>query len=182
MSPNHSNTTARTVRKVQKPYRKPPEEPLKRRIKVRSSVRTLNKGPNFRMFDTYATPFLFDWPSRAPAWHYAGDSPRPVRKPRHCSRDHSRRPLAVARLGSGTPQTRWPAADSAPLANRDRSTGKERDGRTLRSPRTPGRTVRGGCGRGRSGGHHQEPARKAQNRPRDRGNRRLVPRAPGSAG
>ncbi len=61
--------------------------------------------------------------------------PHFVRKPRHCSGNHSRRPAASARIRGGTSQTRWPAADSASLANRDRSIGEERDGR---SPRVSG--------------------------------------------
>src|ERR1019366_2248316 len=179
-------TGAPTVAHFAKPARKQRREragnPNTIRKTARKTVKPLNKGPNFRMVDTYGTPFLFDWPSCTPAWHYPGDNPRLVRKPRPCSRNHARRPLASARLGSGAPQTRWPAADSAPLAHRERSTSKERDGQPPRSPRTPGRTVRRGCVRSRSGGHHQEHARKAQDRPRSRGNRRLVPRSPWSAG
>src|ERR1019366_6805803 len=123
---------------------------------ARRTVKALNKEPNFRMVDTYATPFLFDWPSCTPARHYPGGNPHLVRQPRHFSANHARRPLASARLGSGSPQTRWHAADSPPIANRERSTAKGRDGRPPRSPRPPGRTVRRGCVRSRSGGHHQE--------------------------
>src|ERR1019366_876790 len=179
-------TSPQTVAHFAKPARIPrrerAEDPKTIRKTARRTVKTLNKGPNFRMVDTYATPFLFDWPSGAPAWHYPGGHPRLVRKPHDCSRNHPRRPPASARLGSGAPQTRWHAADSATLAHGERSTGTERDGRPPRSSRTPGRTVRRGCVGSRSGGHHQEHARKAQDRPRSRGNRRLVPRSPASAG
>src|ERR1700720_3500887 len=179
-------TSAPTVAHFAKPARRPrrerAENPKTILKTARRTVKTLNKGPNFGMFDTYASPFLFDWPSCAPAWHYAGGSPLAVRKPRQCSRNHPRRPLASARLRGGAPQTRWPAADSAPLAPRERPPGRQRAGWPLRSSRIPGRTLRRGCVRSRSGGHHQEHARKAQDRPRDRGNRRLVPRAPASGG
>src|ERR1019366_4566773 len=125
---------------------------------ARRTVKTLNKRPNFRMFDTYANPFLFDWPSCAPAWHYAGGSPCPVRKPSHCSRNHPRRPLASARFGSGAPQTRWSAADSAPFAYRERSPGTQRCGRSTRLSRITGEAVGRGRVRCRSGGHYQEHA------------------------
>src|ERR1017187_174254 len=183
---NHPENSPQTVAHFAKPARKPrrerAEHPKTIRKTARRTVKPLNKGPNFRMVDTYAPPFLFDWPSCTPAGHYPGDHPHLVRKPRPCSRNHARRPLASARLGSGAPPTRWPAADSAPPTNREQSTGQQRDGRPPRSPRTPGRTVRRGGVRSRSGGHHQEPAGKAQDRPRARGKRRLVPRSPGSAG
>ena len=101
---------------ARKPRRKRAENAKTIRKTARRTVKPLNKSPNFRMFDTYATPFLLDWPSCTPAWHYPGGNPHLVRKPRHCSRNHPRRPLASARCGSGAPQTRGPAADSAPLA------------------------------------------------------------------
>src|ERR1039458_8476884 len=75
------------------PRRKRAESPKTILKTVRRTVKTLNKGPNFRMVDTYATPFLFDWPSGAPAWHYPGGHPRLVRKPRDC-----RSELAASRL------------------------------------------------------------------------------------
>ncbi len=153
-------TSAQTVAHFAKPARKPRRERAESQKTIRKTAqrtfKTLNKGPNFRMVDTYGTPFLFDCPSCAPAWHYLGGNPRLVRKQRDCSRNHPRRPLARARLGSGAPQARWPAADSAPLAYPERSTGKEREGRPPSSPGTPGRTVRRGCVRSRSGGHHQK--------------------------
>src|ERR1017187_10588243 len=48
--------------------------------------------------DADATPFLFDWPSGAPAWQHLGGHPRLMRKPRDCSRNQPRRPLAPAGL------------------------------------------------------------------------------------
>src|ERR1039458_8910534 len=122
-----AQSVAHFAKPVRIPRRERAENPKTTRKTARRTVKTLNKGPNFRMFDTYGTPFLFDWPSCTPAWHYPGGSPHLVRKPRHCSRNHARRPLASARLRSGTPPTRWSAADSAPLAHRERSTGKQRD-------------------------------------------------------
>src|ERR1019366_8365787 len=128
---NHHENSPQTVAHFAKPARTPrrerAENPKTIRKTARTTVKPLNKGPNFRMVDTYGTPFLFDWPSCTPAWHYPGGNPHLVRKPRHCSRNHARRPLASARLRSGTPPTRWSAADSAPLAHRERSTGKQRD-------------------------------------------------------
>src|ERR1035441_9456593 len=43
------------------------------------------------MVDTYATPFLFDWPSCTPAWHYPGDHPHLVRKPHDPGHIHENR-------------------------------------------------------------------------------------------
>src|ERR1039457_4301945 len=123
-------TSPQTVAHFAKPARIPrrerAEDPKTIPNTARRTVKPLNKGPNFRMVDTYATPFLFHWPSCTPAWHYPGDHPHLVRKPRPCSRNHARRPLASARLGSGAPPTRWPAADSAPPTNREQSTGQQR--------------------------------------------------------
>src|ERR1035441_8797068 len=87
------------------PFAKPARIPRRNRAEspktigktVRRTVKTLNKGPNFRMVDTYATHFLFDWPSCAPAWHYPGGHPRLVRKPCDCSRNHPRRPPEIGR-------------------------------------------------------------------------------------
>jgi hypothetical protein len=64
-------------------FAKPSPKPRRKRAKsaktipktVLKTVKALNKRPNFRMFDTYATPFLFDWPSCAPAWHDTRGSP-----------------------------------------------------------------------------------------------------------
>src|SRR6266849_2583812 len=180
---NQRPNVAHFAKSARKPGRERAESRKPILKTARRTVKTLNKSTNFRMVDTYATPFLFDWPSCTPAWHYPGGSSCLVRKPCHCSRNHARRPFASARLGSRAPQTRWPAADSAPLANRERSTSQERAGRPPRlQPRTPGRAVRRGRVRRRSGGHHQEHARKAQDRPRDRGNRRLVSRSQASSG
>src|ERR1035437_4340589 len=100
-TPSHLETSPQTVAHFAKPARTPrrkrAESPKIIRKTARRTVKTLNKGPNFRMVDTYATPFLFDWPSGAPAWHYPGDHPHLVRKPRPCSRNDARRPLASAR-------------------------------------------------------------------------------------
>ena len=98
-------TVAHFAKTARKQPRKRPESPKTIPKNVRKTVQTLNKGPNFRMVDTYATPFLFDWPSCASAWHYPGGHPSLVRKPLDCSRNHPRRPPARARLGSGAPQT-----------------------------------------------------------------------------
>src|SRR5580658_1422295 len=135
--------------KTYRPFAKPSPKPRRKRAKsaktvpktVLKTVKALNKRPNFRMFDVYAAPFLFDGPSCAPAWHDPRGSPYFVRKPRHCSGNHPRWPAASARIRSRTPQTRWPAADSAALANRERSIGQERAGRSRRVSRIPGRTV-----------------------------------------
>ena len=62
------------------------------------TVKALNKRPNFRMFDTYGTPFLFDWPGCAPTWHYARGNPHLVRKPRHCSGNHASNAMACRRF------------------------------------------------------------------------------------
>jgi len=95
------------------PRRERAENPKTILKTTRRNVRTLNTSANFRMVDTHATPFLGDRPSGTPAWHNARGRPRPMRKRRHCRRNHRWRPLASARLGSGASQARWPAADSA---------------------------------------------------------------------
>src|ERR1019366_10275811 len=98
---NHPETSPQTVAHFAKPARTPrrkrAESPKTIRKTARRTVKTLNKGSNFRMFDTYGTSFLFDWPSGTRAWHFSGLDPNLVRKPRHCSGNHPRRPLASAR-------------------------------------------------------------------------------------
>ena len=57
-------TGAPTVAHFAKPARKQRREragnPNTIRKTARKTVKPLNKGPNFRMVDTYGTPFLFD--------------------------------------------------------------------------------------------------------------------------
>ena len=79
-----AQSVAHFAKPVRIPRRERAENPKTTRKTARRTVKTLNKGPNFRMFGTFATPFLFDWPSCTPAWHYSGGNPHLVRKQRHC--------------------------------------------------------------------------------------------------
>src|ERR1039458_9310836 len=63
-TPNHREDQRQTVAHFAKPARTPrqkrAEGPKTIPKTVRKTVQKLNKGPNFRMVDTYGTPFLFE--------------------------------------------------------------------------------------------------------------------------